>query len=154
MIEACALFFLCQLAGEIAVRLVGAPVPGPVLGVALLFALLAVRGQVPAAVGGDAETLLRNMPLMFVPAGVGILQQLDVVARFGARLVVVVIVSTIVAMVTTAWVFQALAHQPPQPPGDGARLPGRRRPRCARAGCSCGAHRWGHRTRTGPPDAC
>lgn len=122
MIEACALLFLCQLAGEIAVRLTGTPVPGPVIGMIVLLAVLAARGRVPTVLGNTADNLLRNMPLMFVPAGVGILQQLDVVARYGVRLVVVVVVSTLVAMVTTAWVFQALAHKHRQshPPGDGA----------------------------------
>ena len=122
MIEACALLFLCQLVGEIAVRLVGAPIPGPVVGMVLLLVTLALFGRVPSVLDKTAEFLLRNMPVMFVPAGVGILQQLDVLARFGARIVVVVIVSTIAAMVTTAWVFQALVRKRPQspPPGDAA----------------------------------
>ncbi|ALK08875.1 CidA/LrgA family protein [Blastochloris viridis] len=121
MIEACALLLLCQLAGETAVRFVHAPVPGPVAGMALLLAILAVRGRVPDAVGDTADTILRNMSLMFVPAGVGIVQQYGLLADSGLKLAVVLVVSTVIAMVVTGRVFQALARraEPGPPPAPG-----------------------------------
>jgi holin-like protein len=111
MIEACALLLICQLAGETAVRLVHAPIPGPVAGMALLLAILAVRGRVPEALGDTTDAILRNMSLMFVPAGVGIVQQFGLIAANGVKLAIVLVVSTIIAMVVTGRVFQALARR-------------------------------------------
>lgn len=111
MIEACALLLICQLAGETAVRLLHAPVPGPVAGMALLLGILAVRGRVPGALGDTTDAILRNMSLMFVPAGVGIVQQYGLIAANGVKLAIVLVVSTIIAMVVTGLVFQALARR-------------------------------------------
>lgn len=111
MIEACALLLICQLAGETAVRLAHAPVPGPVAGMALLLAILAVRGRVPEALGTTTDAILRNMSLLFVPAGVGIVQQYGLIAQNGLRLAIVLVASTVIAMVVTGLVFQALARR-------------------------------------------
>jgi holin-like protein len=42
---------ICQLIGEVFVQLSGVPVPGPVVGMVLLFVGLLFRGAVPAALG-------------------------------------------------------------------------------------------------------
>src|SRR4051812_7103338 len=70
----------CQLAGEFVVRLLDVPVPGPVAGMVLLLVLLQVRdpGR-DAGVVKVAEGLLRHLQLLFVPAGVGVLQYLSVI---------------------------------------------------------------------------
>lgn len=62
------------LVGELASGLLGLPLPGGVLGMALLAGLLgATRRRWPSL--EDASTaLLRHMPLLFVPAGVGVMQ--------------------------------------------------------------------------------
>ena len=63
----------CQLAGEVMVDLTGAPVPGPVVGMVLLLAVLVV-GRPPddSPVHRTADLVLPHLQLLFVPAGVGI----------------------------------------------------------------------------------
>ena len=72
----------CQLVGEAVVRSLGIPVPGPVVGMVLLFVVLTVRraGTGDGADGGPmagtlrvAGGLLRHMQLLFVPVSVGIM---------------------------------------------------------------------------------
>lgn len=102
-----ALLLLCQSAGEVLVRLTLAPLPGPVLGLLLLWALLnvdALRRPVQAA----AEVLLAHLSLLFVPVGVGVVVHLELIARHGVRMVVVVVLSTWVGLVVTALVLRAL----------------------------------------------
>jgi len=102
-----ALLLLCQSAGEVLVRLTLAPLPGPVLGLLLLWALLhvdALRRPVQAA----AEVLLAHLSLLFVPVGVGVVVHLELIARHGVRMAVVVVVSTWVGLVVTALVLRAL----------------------------------------------
>jgi putative effector of murein hydrolase LrgA (UPF0299 family) len=63
----------CQVVGEVVVRLTGLPIPGPVVGMVLLFVVLQVRRPEPGSgvlVASDA--LLKHLQLLFVPAGVGV----------------------------------------------------------------------------------
>ena len=46
MIAQLTLLLTCQLVGEVVVRFLGLPLPGPVLGMVLLFMLFAVRGRI------------------------------------------------------------------------------------------------------------
>lgn len=65
---------LCQLAGEALVRVTGAPLPGPVAGMLLLLAVLALRRPDESApVLRAADGLLTHLQLLFVPVGVGII---------------------------------------------------------------------------------
>src|ERR1700686_4257915 len=73
MIQALMLLLLCQLAGELAARVAAIPVPGPVLGMLLLFALLLWRARLAADVRETTQGLLRHLSLLFVPAGVGVI---------------------------------------------------------------------------------
>jgi putative effector of murein hydrolase LrgA (UPF0299 family) len=105
---------------EGAVRGLGLPVPGPVIGLALLAALLAAaeaRGRVsPETVeatdlGRAAAGLLSVLGILFVPAGVGVLQHLDVVGSHGAALLAVLALSTAVTLVATVATFRWVARR-------------------------------------------
>ena len=90
-----AVLLLCQSAGEVLARGLKLPLPGPVLGLLIALALLnwaPVRDSVALA----ADTLLRHLSLLFVPVGVGVVTHLALLAQFGLRLVVVLLVSTLV----------------------------------------------------------
>ncbi|MET0866381.1 MAG: CidA/LrgA family protein [Nakamurella sp.] len=72
---------VCQLAGEFAVRVLMVPVPGPVVGMLLLLIVLHLRRPGPrAGVVRAADALLRNLQLLFIPAGVGVIQYLSILA--------------------------------------------------------------------------
>ena len=47
MLNALTLILACQLAGELVTACAGLPVPGPVIGMVLLFIILMVRGSIP-----------------------------------------------------------------------------------------------------------
>ncbi|WP_435199255.1 CidA/LrgA family protein [Janibacter sp. GS2] len=64
----------CQLVGEVIVGSLGLSVPGPVVGMVLLFATLCVRRPGPGS--GTlrvADGLLGHLQLLFVPVSVGIM---------------------------------------------------------------------------------
>jgi len=109
MIGAITALLVCQLAGEVAVRVLHLPVPGPVIGMVILFlALLARRRPAPAALGGTADALLANLGLLFVPAGVGVVLFLPVLARDWAPLSLAVLAGTLAAIAATGRIAQAL----------------------------------------------
>lgn len=79
----------CQLIGEVLVRVTGIPIPGPVVGMVLLFAVLTWRrpsADAPVVVAG--ESLLAHLQLFFVPAGVGVIAYLTVLRDHAWPLVV------------------------------------------------------------------
>lgn len=124
MMAAIGLLLACQLAGESLTRLFGWPVPGPVLGLIFLFVLLVLRERFFVRDGSDdiaainatplgtvSGFLLANLSLMFVPAGVGIVQEWGTLQRDGLGLVIALVVSTALALIVTAFVFQKLAQR-------------------------------------------
>ena len=108
------LLLLCQSAGEAVSRAAQLPLPGPVIGLLLLFALLQwppVRAPAAAA----CEPLLQHLSLLFVPVGVGVVTHLSLVAQYGARMAAAVLLSTWAGMAVTALVLRALLPVPPPP---------------------------------------
>ncbi len=114
MIASLGLILLCQLLGEIVVRGFGAPIPGPVVGLIILLLLLQGRDRLdllrrgPLGDGGverAASGMLAHLSLLFVPAGVGVVQHLDLVSSHGVAIFVILAVSAIVTLVVTAVTF-------------------------------------------------
>ncbi|WP_317932515.1 CidA/LrgA family protein [Halioxenophilus sp. WMMB6] len=60
-----------QLLGELIVRSFGWLVPGPVVGLVLLFAVLLVV-PTPQSLTKVSDTLVKNIAVMFLPAGAGL----------------------------------------------------------------------------------
>ena len=98
---------VCQSVGEALARLLHLPLPGPVLGLLGLVALLAWP-PVRAAVGAAAEVLLGHLSLLFVPVGVGVMTHWALIGRLGGRMVVALVLSTLVGLAVTALVARAL----------------------------------------------
>jgi putative effector of murein hydrolase LrgA (UPF0299 family) len=114
MIRALALLLVCQLVGEILARLLALPIPGPVIGLALLAAGAMVHARVTGAdssaiesteLGITASALLGSLGLLFVPAGVGIVQQLPLIGTYAVAIFVALLVSTVLTLLVTVYVF-------------------------------------------------
>jgi holin-like protein len=115
MIASLSLILLCQLAGEVFVRGLSLPLPGPVVGLMLLLLLLlvgrdrfAVLARGPLQGGGvenASRGLLAHLSLLFVPAGVGVVQKLDLIAAHGIAIVVVLLISVVVTLLATVATF-------------------------------------------------
>jgi len=110
MLAALATLLVCQLLGEIIVQAAGLPLPGPVVGMALLFFLLLARAPIAADIGSTADTLLKHLSLLFVPAGVGVVQNLQTLGHQGLRLIAVVLIGTVITLAVTALTFEYLAR--------------------------------------------
>lgn len=62
----------CQLAGDTIARALAWPVPGAVLGMLLLLALLCLLGRVPSGLGLVAGALISHLMLPLIPLVAGI----------------------------------------------------------------------------------
>jgi holin-like protein len=114
MLRALAILLVCQLVGETITRGLMLPLPGPVLGLVLLVMLLFLverRHLVASAtidetsLGKLSNGLIAILGILFVPAGVGVIQQLGPLAQYGMALATALLVSTVLTLVVTVWVF-------------------------------------------------
>ncbi|WP_129675403.1 CidA/LrgA family protein [Candidatus Chloroploca sp. Khr17] len=110
MINALLSLLVFQLLGEVLVRAMGVPIPGPVVGMLLLFGALKLHGRVPDTLHKVSEALLNNLSLLFVPAGVGVMVHLNLLRTGWWQLLVTVIVSTLITLVVTALTMQGLVR--------------------------------------------
>lgn len=108
MIESLTLLLLCQLAGEVIARVSGVPLPGPVIGMAILFAGLMIRGGVPEPFQHTAKSILDHLSLLFVPAGVGVMIYLPLIADEWLPIATAIIAGTLITIAVTAWLMNAL----------------------------------------------
>ncbi len=106
MIAAMAILLGLQLIGEVVVQLSGLPIPGPVIGMVLLFIGLRWRESLPDALRTTAETLLSHLSLLFIPAGVGIIQHGARLADEWLALLVAMVLSTLITVAVTALVMR------------------------------------------------
>lgn len=108
------LILTCQLVGEFLTGALGLPLPGPVLGMLLLFLLLLIRGEIPRALGQTADRLLGAMSLLFVPAGTGIMLHFrllgEALVPLGAALIVSTLATVAVTALTMRWLGKAENH--------------------------------------------
>jgi holin-like protein len=103
-----------QLVGEVAARGLALPAPGPVVGLALLVVALSLyerwhpldeEALAESDLSKAASGLLAALPLLFVPAGVGVVQYLGLLREHGLALAAALVVSTVATLIATVGVF-------------------------------------------------
>lgn len=122
MIEGLLVLLVCQIVGELAVRTLHLAVPGPVLGMLLLLAVLVVRRprqDAPVLRAGDR--VLEILPLLFVPAGVGVMTQVALLRAQWLPIGAGLVVSWVVALLATAGAAALVHRGGPAPTDDQAR---------------------------------
>lgn len=108
MLPALTAIFLCQLVGEMITAWFALPLPGPVIGMALLFAGLMLKGEVPDAIGKVGDGLLQHLSLLFVPAGAGIMMHVHRLEADALGLGTALIVSTLATIAVTGLAMRFL----------------------------------------------
>ena len=108
MLNTFTMLLLYQLGGEVFVRLLGLPIPGPVVGMTLFFLTLLARDHVGHDTRQNVGALLQHMSLLFVPAGVGVMVHLQRVAAEWLPIALALVFSTFAGMAVTAWMIKAL----------------------------------------------
>jgi holin-like protein len=110
MLQAITLLLLFQLVGEVIAQTLDLPVPGPVVGMGLFFAVLALPRGPAERMREPAQQLLQHLSLLFVPAGVGVMLHYHRVIAEWLPIVVALVLSTVLAIVVTAVTTRWLAR--------------------------------------------
>lgn len=105
MLQTFGLLLGCQLLGEITVRGLGLALPGPVLGLALLVLILSLISNLVEHLRPTTEIILANLSFLFVPAGVGVIGNFQVLSEDGITLLVILTISTVLSMLAAVGTF-------------------------------------------------
>jgi holin-like protein len=110
MLKGLATLLVFQLAGEFLAQILALPLPGPVIGMALLLIAFLIAKRAPDWLEPVADGLLRHFSLLFVPASVGLVQYLDRIGAEWLPILLALIVSTILGIAASALTFVLVAR--------------------------------------------
>ena len=110
MLASFATLLVFQCLGEGITYALKLPIPGPVVGMLLLFFSLVAYPPLLEKVEATASELLRHLSLLFVPAGVGIVAAAGQVKGHWMTVILAVAVSTLLTLAVTATVTRAVMN--------------------------------------------
>jgi holin-like protein len=126
MLSAFLSLVVCQLLGELIREALNLPIPGPVIGMFILAAILGWRsyrrpgGGIPKQLDTVAEGLITNMGLLFVPAGVGIIAEVGLLQQEWLPIIAGLLGSTILSVAVTGLVMHQVIRRSEKVPGPAA----------------------------------
>ena len=101
------LFAVCQWL----VKRTGIPVPAGLLALLVLIALLLTRVVPERAVDEGGDLLLRYLPVIFLPPGIGVIRELHLVRGHGLGLALVLLGSLVVGQLVAGLVGQTVVNR-------------------------------------------
>lgn len=111
MIRTFSVLLVFQTLGEGLSYALSLPIPGPVIGMLLLFLYLVLKEDAAPTLAPVSMELLKHLSLLFVPAGVGIMLHIKRVAEEWLPICAALLASTVVSIVVTALVVQKLQRR-------------------------------------------
>lgn len=91
----------CQAAGEVIVAGLDLPIPGAIVGMAILFGYLSWRG-IQSELGKLFDLVMPHLPLFFIPAGVGFVAEFDTIQQSSLVVAIAVVAGTAVTIASCA----------------------------------------------------
>ena len=95
-----------SFAGELLKFLVPLPIPASIYGLVIMFGALCTGILKLEHVEKTADFLVNIMPLMFIPAGVGLMKEWGALSEIWLPFAVTIVVTTVVVMAVTGRVTQ------------------------------------------------
>lgn len=102
---------LISFLGEVLRALIPLPIPASVYGLVLMLAVLRAGILRVDQVRGAAEFLIEIMPVMFIPAAVGLLTAWNALRPICVPVLVITVLTTIIVMAVTGRVAQAIIRR-------------------------------------------
>jgi holin-like protein len=99
---------LFYVAGDFIQSIARLPIPGPVIGMALLLLALIGKGTLPDGLDRAATGILSYLPMLFVPAGVGIMVHFDLIRAEWPAITVAIGLSSVLTIVVTATTMRSV----------------------------------------------
>jgi holin-like protein len=105
------IILLIAFSGEIINYFFNTPIPGNVLAMIILLILLSHGLVKLKMIAQVANFMLAHLAIFFIPAGVNLIKNLDLLKKDWLAILTIVVVSTIVIMVVTGFTIQLLKRR-------------------------------------------
>ncbi len=106
MIKGLVQLLLFQGLGEVISKLLGLPIPGPVVGLILLLGTLLIRNKLDPDLDMVATGFTQNLGLLFIPAAVGVVMFIPQLAEYGLAIAAILIISVGLSVAASAITFK------------------------------------------------
>lgn len=110
-LRAFALIYLCLFAGNAISALLPLTIPGSIIGMLILFSLLASQILPPSWVKPGCHLMIRYIALLFVPIGVGVMNYYYLLREQFGPIVVSCIISTLIVMLAVGFSTQLMQRE-------------------------------------------
>ena len=100
-----------SLVGELLKHLLPLPIPASIYGMVLLFVGLMTGVIKLESVKETGKFLIEIMPVMFIPAGVGLLTSWDTLCGILVPIGLITVVTILTVMAATGWVSQIMIRK-------------------------------------------
>ncbi|KGT95771.1 LrgA [Erwinia typographi] len=117
VLRAFIIIYLCLYAGTGLSALLPVTIPGSIIGMLMLFTLLALQILPVEWVKPGSTLLIRYMGLLFVPISVGIMSYTDILSAQFGPIVVSCVLSTFIVLLTVGLASHKLHSRPLTKPG-------------------------------------
>ena len=108
------IILLISLVGEALSFLIPLPIPASIYGILLLFLLLCTGALRVQSVKEVSSFLIAIMPVMFIPAGVGLMESFGLLLPALPAYAVITLVSTLAVMAVSGLATQAVIRRKPR----------------------------------------
>ncbi len=105
------IILLISFAGDLLHSVLPLPVPGSIYGIILLFILLQTKILPLESVKETGKFLVEIMPVMFIPAAVGLVESWEVIGSSWVSYIIVTIVTTFLVMGVAGVVTQLIVRK-------------------------------------------
>ena len=100
-----------SFAGEVLHYFINLPVPASIYGIAILFLLLQTGLLKADSIRETAKFLIEIMPVMFIPAAVGLIDVWDIIRPSWYIYLAIILISTVLVMAAAAAVSQFIIRR-------------------------------------------
>ena len=111
LLKELAIYFGITFISEIIAKLLPINIPPSIIGIVILFVLLELKVLKTEDVEMTGDYLIKIMPILFVPAGVGLIKYLDVLKIVAVPMVFVITLSTAIIMTAVGVVTHKLVEK-------------------------------------------
>ena len=108
ILKQCFYLLLICFIGEAVALLLPVPLPASIISMVLLFLLLLTGWFRETQIREVSDFLLGNMAVLFIPAGVSIINYFDEIRSVWPALLAIILISTIVTFLVTAFTTQLM----------------------------------------------
>ncbi len=99
-----------SLIGELLNRLIPLPIPASIYGMLILFTALCCGLIKLSAVKETGHFLIQIMPMMFIPATVGLLESWEIMQGFLTAIIVIALISTVLVILASGHATQLIIN--------------------------------------------